>query len=746
MSETEFIRVVPEPQESGRWQPEVGPETAGLITKLGLDDENRSRVLKESVSIMSKSASPTELGVHKTGLVIGYVQSGKTVSFTTVAALARDNGCRLVIICSGVNVNLYEQSRDRLRRDLRIDDRKDRAWLFIENPKPRAQVVQSIEGAIRDDDALPGLPRQTVLITLMKNGTHLDNAIKILSRLKLEGVRALIVDDEADQASLNNSVSVGTESATYRRITEMRSKLPNHTFLEYTATPQALLLINLIDVLSPDFGEILNTGAGYVGGKAFFQRKDLVRQIPDDEIPGPNNILEEPPETLIDALLLFFLGAAAGFNKGGVDNRSMMVHPSHRVEAHGEYYRWVTGTQKLWLQLLEVGESDPDYQDLLAKLAPVHADLSKTVRNLPVLDELLPYLRHALRVTQVHEVNRAKGPTPQPDWLQSYAHILVGGEVLNRGYTVEGLTVTYMPRSLGTHQADTIQQRARWFGYKEEYLGFCRVFLPADAIQAYLGYVEHEERLRKQINVHLSGGKSLRAWKRAFFLDPSLKPTRNSVVGAPLFRGNFSVGNWFDPERPYTDPLAVQANGELIEGFVRAHKGLWREWPGDPKRTQAMRHNVMHNVSLSEVHGELLTSVRHAWLRDSMEFTGLLLQISNYLETHPRALCTVVHMDPHGARAVRSLDESGKVLNLFQGANYDNSQQPRVETYPGDREIRDPANLTLQLHHLPRINDHPGPGGSPVASNVWLIAVHVGMGMDAGWVVQAQPSSQDQQD
>src|SRR5258708_9688170 len=349
MTEPDLIQSSSEPSEQGRWQPEIGRETTGLITKLGLDTTNRHRVLSESVSIMS-NAPPIEQGIRKTGLVIGYVQSGKTVSFTTVAALARDNGFRLVIICSGVNVNLYEQSRDRLRRDLRIDERKDRAWLFIDNPRPRVQVIQSIEGAIIDDEPLPGLPRPTVLLTLMKTGTHLDTTITILKRLKLDSVRSLIVDDEADQASLNNRVAVGKESATYRRIVEMRSKLPQHTFLEYTATPQALLLINLIDVLSPDFAEVLSVGSGYIGGRAFFQRRDLVRQIPEEQIPGPDNVPYEPPATLTEALMLFFLGAAEGFSKGALDNRSMMVHPSRRVESHCDYYRWVTRAQKLWLQ------------------------------------------------------------------------------------------------------------------------------------------------------------------------------------------------------------------------------------------------------------------------------------------------------------------------------------------------------------------------------------------------------------
>jgi hypothetical protein len=310
---------------------------------------------------------------------------------------------------------------------------------------------------------------------------------------------------------------------------------------------------------------------------------------------------------------------------------------------------------------------------------------------------------------------------------------------------VEGLTVTYMPRSLGTHQADTIQQRARWFGYKEEYLGFCRVFLPADAIQAYLMYVDHEEKLRKQIAKYLSSGKPLKAWKRAFFLDPSLKPTRSAVVGPALFRGNFGVGDWFDPERPYVDADAVRTNRELIDRFVRDHAASWLEWPGHPKRTQATRHNVINDFPLSQLHSELLTSVRHAWLRDSMAYTGLLLQISDYLDTHPRALCTIVHMDPQGAREVRSLDQDGDVQNLFQGPNYDNSQQPRVETYPGDRQIRDPLNLTIQLHHLTRVLGVKGKG-DVVGSDVWLVAAHVGKGMEAGWVVQAQLPPGDEQD
>src|SRR5690606_5459357 len=136
------------------------------------------------------------------------------------------------------------------------------------------------------DDSVPKADRQTILITVMKNHTHLKNLIQVLSALELEGIPALIVDDEADQASMNTKAQKpGEESTTYANIMELCRQLPHHTYLQYTATPQAPLLINLIDKLSPTFIEVLTPGPGYVGGKQFFlDHPELVYTIPDSEL------------------------------------------------------------------------------------------------------------------------------------------------------------------------------------------------------------------------------------------------------------------------------------------------------------------------------------------------------------------------------------------------------------------------------------------------------------------------------
>ena len=105
----------------------------------------------------------------------------------------------------------------------------------------------------------------------------------------------------------------------------------------------------------------------------------------------------------------------------------------------------------------------------------------------------------------------------------AYSHILVGGQAMDRGFTVEGLTVTYMPRSLGTGQVDTTLQRARFFGYKGSYLGLCRVWLDQPTIDAFRAIIEHEEDVRKRLEEYDVNNKHLNEWDRETVLNQILE-------------------------------------------------------------------------------------------------------------------------------------------------------------------------------------------------------------------------------
>ena len=329
----------------GRWTPVVRSEALNFLENV-VPQDSHENVRDDAVSILSKGIAPTGTVDQETGLVVGYVQSGKTMSFETVAVLARDNDFQVVIIITGTSNPLLRQSTDRLRRDLRLDDQnRARRWIRFQNPSDDDATVQTIRDVL-DDWRDPGTPEEyqkTVLVTVLKNHRRLQNLAALVGVLDMQNVPVLIVDDEADQASLNTEVERREESTTYSRLMALRRALPSHTYLQYTATPQAPLLISIIDSLSPNFVQVLSPGDAYVGGREFFgDNLSYVRVIPPQDVPTRSNTLIGPPESLMEALRVFMVGVTAGLLASrNTGNRSMLVHPSHRTAQHQEFYNWV---------------------------------------------------------------------------------------------------------------------------------------------------------------------------------------------------------------------------------------------------------------------------------------------------------------------------------------------------------------------------------------------------------------------
>ena len=524
--EQDLANVEPAARTAGAsWQPVVGEEALALLeSQKNLSQQERDRLRDESVSILARCVDPTAPDAHHSGLVVGSIQSGKTLSFTAVTALARDNRFRIVIVLTGTVKILNSQSVKRLANLLRIGSRSDFAWRLLRNPRATQAQAQEIEGILQDWNSPTGvgLQPQTLLITVLKNATHLRKLASLLGRIDLARVPSLVIDDEADQAGLNTAVNQGTESATHRELRNLRSALPHHTYLGYTATPQAPLLINIMDILSARFVQVLTTGTDYTGGTQFFQHDpSLIRTIPSDQIPSRDNPINAPPESLLDAIRVYFVGVAAGValgpsNQAASQNRSMLVHPSMLTAQHAAFFQWVQALKSSWSRLLDSNAADDqeDRNALIAEFRCAHDDLAQTVSDLPSFDQLLPVLTQAVRRTVVYEINRRPANQFQgiddidEFWRSNYSFILVGGQSLERGFTVEGLTTTYMPRGIGVGQADTVQQRARFYGYNRGHLGYCRVYLEAAARDAYQVYIDHEDRLRRSLSEHAKSGKA----------------------------------------------------------------------------------------------------------------------------------------------------------------------------------------------------------------------------------------------
>jgi hypothetical protein len=262
------------------WNPIIGDFTISLGRHLVRSDQIESqeaygRVAEEAARILGQCVPPKAEDATRTGLVIGYVQSGKTMSMATISTLARDNGFKLIIAISGTTDNLFKQSYERFVRDLRGSESRPAQWVILKNPSAKhdARTLQDKLGEWQHSGTKEER-KQGLFIVVMKNHARLRELAKFLRTQNLSGINALILDDEADQAGLNTRPESSEASTTYLRLKEIRGNLPKHTFLQYTATAQSIILISLLDMLSPDFADVLEPGADYTGGKSFLALLD----------------------------------------------------------------------------------------------------------------------------------------------------------------------------------------------------------------------------------------------------------------------------------------------------------------------------------------------------------------------------------------------------------------------------------------------------------------------------------------
>jgi hypothetical protein len=271
---------------------------------------------------------------------------------------------------------------------------------------------------------------------------------------------------------------------------------------------------------------------------------------------------------------------------------------------------------------------------------------------------------------------------PQVNWHDRYPFILVGGQAMDRGFTVEGLTITYMPRSIGQGNADTLQQRARFLGYKRNILGYCRVFLETTVARAFRAYVLHEEDVRQRL-LALDNG-SLLDWKRRFYLDAMFEPTRRTVLDLPIIRTPIGT-DWFSPSLPYADPEATTFNQNLVTEFVQRlpqqHSTLYTQ-------------RAYYSLQLQNVFDQFLIEYKHSDPRDAERFASYLLRLRFILEREPQVECDLFLMR-WGTASGRSVDQNG-MKELFQGRN----PKTGPMRYPGDRSICRDDRIALQLYQI----------------------------------------------
>lgn len=656
----------------------------------GIVPEGVSNIVNTAEYALSLCPDPNDQAIRKeTGLVIGKVQSGKTSSFIALTALAFDNGYSLVVVLGGTKKRLLKQNRDRINKYFcRCSD------VCTLDTKANADIAnsQEIQKFIKQG--------KKVIVVGLKHKSHIDEIREsIFSDGVLANQATLIIDDEGDETSLNTLVSKGKKSTTYLAIERLKNSLPRHCFLSITATPQANLLINAVDVLSPDFGVLVKPGDGYCGLDSFHSNESYTVTIPKDE---PSVLEDSFPESLASALAMFFVSCAEHKRRGMPAGKvSMLVHPSGSKIDHESINKKIEFVLNEWRMQAE-DKKDAAYAPLKNRLLKAYkAYMCSTCPSLPVFEKLEDEALAAIANCKNHVVNSQYG-SDVSDSYYDY-NIYVGGNMLGRGLTFKGLTITYMIRtSKGTSNVDTQEQRARWFGYRQDYLDLCRVFAVEKIINEFRQIRDHDEDLWATLEEAHVQGTRFKDIARIFTLGDGLRLTRSSVAATESYSFRF----WNRQRLFMRDSDISRSNETIINSFKEENSELIKEVTfglGEP-------YEIVEDLDFYEVKKHLLDRYRFP---DNSSFNNSVVdKLASILKRKREAPKIDVIWMRCGATSKHAIDADGRIDNYAVGRRPKDKDKPTV--YEGDdNQFKRPGVMQVQIH---RIEDRDTGDISPVVS------------------------------
>ena len=634
---------------------------------------------------------------------------------------------------TGITTNLLGQTSNRLADDLGEAGGPD-DFKFIDNAKE--EDSDKIERAYRLST------KPLIVLPILKHAKYINELAKLFRSNRvhnfLSSETVLIIDDEADQASLNNygyhnsKNDEEKQSAIYAAILRLRAALPGNSYIQYTATPQANLLITTMDLLSPRSHTLLTPGEGYVGGKKFFGMDEggilyngkMAVEIPSKEVfHRKKNDLNEMPSSLREAMMMHVWAVVLvirWFKRKNIQQLSMMVHPTEIIDGNKKFEKWIRHEINNWSTSLSKPEGHEDRQYLLKQFKDLLPQALKfyDTDNKPSFDDVSGYLSDIINDCEIYRVTGDNDKeTSQIDWNQHRMNILIGAQKLNRGFTVEKLATTYMPRhATGTSNADTIEQRCRFFGYKMSYIESCRAYLPQETIQDYKDYVRHEEELRTL----LAQCNTLKEYEHSVMLSPRLRPTRRNVLSKRVVVSRLS--GWVKFGK-MSGKKMVEENKNLVGQFVLQHLPDAHEFNIDVYNSNdykegEMRRHVMKMMEMGDII-TLLTDFTTANLSDSIT-KSMLLRYFQYLEMENNRKIMVIFMSKAAKRErqVYKLQDDEWRVEMFQGP----SRQGDSSHYAGDTNIFDKDFITIQVHHLQM---DKLPVGYAQNTETYSLAVHI---------------------
>ncbi len=509
--------------------------------------------------ILDKCVNPKDGNSwDRRGMVVGHVQSGKTSNYVGLINKATDAGYKIIIVIAGTISSLRRQTQERIdsgyigrNSSAFINNKGENKIIGVGKYSVNTDIYSLTSSYYKNNDEgdfsqavanrlnIP-IGKNPVVFVIKKNKSILENLIDWFSKdvnakivdgsPKLFDVPALIIDDEADSASVNASKSIEDIKTINRLIRTLLNLFNQNTFIGYTATPYANLFISQEhneelttivkgkgykigeDLFPRDFIVNIKAPTNYIGAAKIFglenpngnenEPLDIFREIDDFDPPffktvnkfNKENLPEYLPPSLERAIKSFILTCAIRRLRGHENkNNSMLIHVALLVkwidrvaylvnEKTKEYANAIRSEDDIILKELKelyVTDFIPttdnvlenlDYKDIRIKQQSweeVKQELKKAVSKIDVRSVHGTHSTTNLEYHNIEEIDYNRH-------AKGLSVIAVGGSRLSRGITLEGLSVSYYLRT--TKMYDSLMQMGRWFGYRPGYVDLCRLF------------------------------------------------------------------------------------------------------------------------------------------------------------------------------------------------------------------------------------------------------------------------------
>ncbi|EKN4736850.1 hypothetical protein FG473_000379 [Yersinia enterocolitica] len=631
------------------------------------------RVSDEIVDLLGDPKSSDSF--QRRGLVLGDVQSGKTANYTAICNKAADTGYNVIIILAGTMENLRQQTQERL--DAEFSGRKSE---YLLNPKRdienipvgvgkygHEKRIESFTSVVKDFDknilrqlslSLQGV-NNTVIFVIKKNKSILNNLIRWLKSNNADArgliyKSLLLIDDEADNASVNTNDPEKDPTAINKAIRSLLKLFRQASYLGITATPYANIFINPEsvdemtgdDLFPRDFIYTLSPPTNYIGAEAIFggdeqlpaKYKDALKSIYAKEMDAffpfnhkKEHAVTELPPSMIEAMAYFLLATGIRDIRGDSNSHhSMMIHTSRFTHVQDQIRdlagEWIIRVRSDLQNYGSLSESESEKISSIAYLKAVwekhelSSKAGKVDNPMPWHQFLTQHLYKSVAPINVRAVNQKSGSTS----LDYFNHkedglrvIAVGGNSLSRGLTLEGLCVSYFYRR--SNMYDTLLQMGRWFGYRPNYDDLFKIWISSEAIDWY-GYIT---AAAEELKLEVARMKNANLTPMDFGLkvrqDPAslIVTAKNKMRAATFVKRPITVsGRLLETPRLKSDTKTLNYNEEAFVDFVNRLSDI------GVKAEKRFEKLFWENVHKDEIEQLLRDFKTHPW---QLNFQGAAL-------------------------------------------------------------------------------------------------------------------------